>query len=54
MKNFNVIFSFLFIYPLISCSYITGPDGFFPETKNDFFNEKLSDDLELPENKNQF
>ena len=52
MKNFNVIFSFLFIYPLISCSYITGPDGFFPETKNDFFNEKLSDDLELPENKN--
>jgi len=26
--------------------------GFFPETKNDFFDEKLSEDLKLPDNKN--
>ena len=52
MKKFNLISSFLFIYSLTSCSYITGPDGFFPETKNDFFDEKLSEDLELPEDQN--
>ena len=52
MKNCNFIISFIFAHTLISCSYITGPEGFFPETKNDFFNEKLSKDLELPENNN--
>jgi len=52
MKKFNFIFSLLFINSLIGCSYITGPEGFFPETKNDFFDEKLSEDLQLPENKN--
>tara|TARA_B100001287_G_scaffold246177_1_gene223991 strand:- start:677 stop:1678 length:1002 start_codon:yes stop_codon:yes gene_type:complete len=52
MKNFNFILFILFIYSLNSCSYITGPDGFFPETKNDFFNEKLSEDLDLPESQN--
>ena len=52
MKKFNFILSLLFVYTLISCSYITGPEGFFPATKNDFFDEKLSKDLELPENKN--
>ena len=52
MKKLNFIFSMLFLYSLNSCSYITGPDGFFPETKNDFFNEKLSEDLKLPENEN--
>ena len=31
-----------------SCSYISGPEGLFPETKNKFFEEKLSADLELP------
>ena len=31
-----------------SCSYISGPDGMFPETKDKFFEEKLSPDLKLP------
>ena len=52
MKNLYFIFPLLFFYSLTGCSYITGPDGFFPETKNNFFNEKLSEDLELPENQN--
>lgn len=52
MKNVNFIYSLVFVYFLIGCSYISGPDGFFPETKNDFFNEKLSEDLKLPENEN--
>ena len=52
MKKFNFILSLLFVYTLISCSYITGPEGFFPDTKNDFFDEKLSKDLVLPEDKN--
>ena len=50
MKNLNIFSSLFFIYWLMSCSYITGPEGFFPETKNDFFDEKLSEDLTLPEN----
>jgi len=33
---------------LSSCSYISGPDGMFPETKDKFFDEKLSPDLKLP------
>ena len=31
-----------------SCSFISGPEGLFPETKNNFFNEQLLSDLELP------
>ena len=31
-----------------SCSYISGPEGMFPETKDKFFEEKLSPDLKLP------
>ena len=31
-----------------SCSYISGPEGVFPETKDKFFEEKLSSDLKLP------
>ncbi len=31
-----------------SCSYISGPEGLFPETKNKFFEERLSPDLNLP------
>ena len=50
MKNFSFIVSLLFVFTLMSCSYLTGPDGLFPETKNDFFNERLLEDLELPEN----
>ncbi|MDB2677951.1 outer membrane protein assembly factor BamC [Gammaproteobacteria bacterium] len=41
--------SFLFLLLVISsCSYISGPDGMFPDTKDKFFNEKLSPDLKLP------
>ena len=40
---------FLLLLILISsCSYITGPEGFFPETKDKFFDERLSPDLKLP------
>ena len=31
-----------------SCSYISGPDGMFPETKDKFFEEEASPDLKLP------
>ena len=42
-------FSNLFLLILISsCSYISGPEGLFPETKDKFFDEKLSSDLKLP------
>ena len=40
--------SFLFLLVISSCSYISGPDGMFPETKDKFFDEKLSPDLKLP------
>ena len=33
---------------LASCSYISGPEGLFPETKNKFFEEELAPDLNLP------
>ena len=41
--------SFLFLLTFISsCSYISGPEGLFPETKDKFFDERLSPDLKLP------
>jgi len=33
---------------MTSCSYISGPEGLFPETKNKFFEEELASDLNLP------
>ena len=48
----------LFFYSLIlmfgsifisSCSYISGPEGLFPETKDKFFDERLAEDLDLPQ-----
>ena len=48
MKNLKYS-SFLFLLVVISsCSYISGPDGIFPETKDKFFDEKLYSDLKLP------
>ena len=48
MKNLKYS-SFLFLLIVISsCSYISGPDGIFPETKDKFFDEKLYSDLKLP------
>ena len=31
-----------------SCSYISGPEGLFPPTKNAFFKEKVGEDMLLP------
>ena len=40
---------FLFLVILItSCSYISGPEGLFPATKDKFFEERLAPDLQLP------
>jgi uncharacterized lipoprotein len=40
---------FLLLLTFISsCSYISGPEGLFPETKDKFFEERLSPDLQLP------
>ena len=39
---------FLAIFSITSCSYISGPEGLFPETKNKFFEEEIAPDLNLP------
>ena len=39
---------FLAIFCITSCSYISGPEGLFPETKNKFFEEEIAPDLNLP------
>lgn len=39
---------FLAIFSITSCSYISGPEGLFPETKNKFFEEEIAPDLILP------
>ena len=31
-----------------SCSYISGPEGLFPDTKNKFFEEEISPNINLP------
>jgi len=45
LKKFYFLTSLIFIS---SCSYISGPEGLFPETKDKFFEERLSPDLKLP------
>ena len=32
-----------------SCSFIGGPDGYFPSTKEDFLKEKVEEDIRLPD-----
>ncbi len=50
MKNYLFI---IFIFMFSSCSYLTGPDGVFPDTQYDFLDDELStgvittDDLDL-------
>ena len=44
LKNSSLL---LMLMVISSCSYISGPDGMFPETKDKFFDEKLSPDLKL-------
>ena len=48
MKHLNNSCFLLLLIFISSCSYISGPEGFFPETKDKFFEEKLSPDLKLP------
>ena len=35
-----------------SCSYISGPEGMFPPTKDAFFKEKVEEDILLPDDLN--
>ncbi len=39
MKNY---FFIIYIFMLSSCSYLTGPDGVFPDTQYDFLDDELS------------
>ncbi|MDA0775377.1 MAG: outer membrane protein assembly factor BamC [Proteobacteria bacterium] len=43
-KFYSIIFLFLFS----SCSYIAGPEGLFPPTKDEFLKEKVEQDIQLP------
>ena len=45
-KNLMYIFSILL---LTSCSYLTGPDGYFPTTEHDFLDEIVETDIAIPE-----
>ena len=35
-----------------SCSYISGPEGLFPPTKNAFLKEKVEEEILLPDDLN--
>ena len=47
MKNIQSFCSFLLIICVTSCSYISGPEGMFPETKYKFFEEEVNSDITL-------
>ena len=47
MKNIRSFFSLLLIICVTSCSYISGPEGMFPETKYKFFEEEVNSELTL-------
>ena len=47
MKNIQSFCSLSLIMCLTSCSYISGPEGMFPETKYKFFEEEVNSDLTL-------
>ena len=47
MKNIQSFCSFLLIICVSSCSYISGPEGMFPETKYKFFEEEVNSGLTL-------
>ena len=50
MKNIQS-FSFLsLIISMTSCSYISGPEGMFPETKYKFFEAEVNSDIALEDN----
>ena len=45
----NILIGFLTVTFISSCSYLTGPEGLFPETKYDFLEEEVSPSLRIPE-----
>jgi uncharacterized lipoprotein len=45
----NTIIGFLTVTFISSCSYLTGPEGLFPETKYDFLEEEVAPSLRIPE-----
>jgi outer membrane protein assembly factor BamC len=47
MKNIRSFCSLLLIICVTSCSYISGPEGMFPETKYKFFEEEVNSELTL-------
>ncbi len=38
----------VFLIFLPSCSYINGPEGYFPDKKNEFLKDKIEEDIALP------
>ena len=48
MKNLYLYLGLCLQLLLSSCSYISGPEGLFPDTKHDFFQEEVSPELKLP------
>ena len=48
MKFFIIVILITFF---IGCSYISGPNGLFPDNSDDFFKEDLSEDLITDDNK---
>ena len=47
MKNFIIV---ILSTCFINCSYISGPNGLFPDNSDDFFKEDLSEDLITDDN----
>ena len=45
LMNYMIAFTFM----LASCSYLTGPNGVYPSTKYDFIEERVEEDLILPD-----
>ena len=45
----NTFIGFLTVTFISSCSYLTGPEGLFPETKYDFLEEEVAPSLRIPD-----
>ena len=48
MKNLQLYPIFCLIFLLPSCSYLSGPEGLFPDTKHNFFQAEVTPDLNIP------
>ena len=51
MKTYFINIPILFLF--FGCSSMSGPDGFFPDTKYDFLDEQVADEIILPDHLNQ-